>query len=99
LNAVRDLVGKHGTLRWATITPVRESSNGATNPRIEQRNAIALSVVKAAGITVDDQHALMMHHRDLYEDLIHFNPAGAIIQGDQSAATIRHALSVASQNE
>jgi hypothetical protein len=100
LNTVHDLVGKHGTLIWATITPVRpDSSNGATNPRIEQRNAIALSVVNAAGIAVDDQHALMMDHRDLYEDVIHFNPAGAIIQGDRAAATIRHALSVASQNQ
>ena len=93
LNAVRDLVGKHGTLIWATITPVRpDSSNGATNPRIEQRNTIALPVVNAAGITIDDQHALMMQHRDLYEDSIHFNPAGAIIQGDQAAATIRHEM-------
>ena len=100
LNTVHDLVGKHGTLIWATITPVRpDSSNGATNPRIEQRNAIALSVVNAAGIAVDDQHALMMDHRDLYEDVIQFNPAGAIIQGDRAAATIRHALSVASQNQ
>jgi hypothetical protein len=100
LNSVRDLLGKHGTLIWATITPVRpDASNGATNPRIERRNAIALSLVNAAGIAVDDQHALMMQHRDLYEDSIHFNPAGASIQGDQAAATIRQALSVASQNE
>jgi hypothetical protein len=33
-----------------------------------------------------------LQHRDLYEDSIHFNPAGASLQGDQAAATIRHAL-------
>src|ERR1700684_448669 len=90
LSTLRHLVGKHGTLIWATITPARpDASNGATNPRIERRNAIALSLVNAAGIAVDDQHALMMQHRDLYEDSTHFSPAGASIQGDQAAATIR----------
>src|SRR4029077_17048347 len=60
LNSVRDLLGKHGTLIWATLTPVRpDARNGATNPRSERRNASALSLVNAAGIAVDDQHALM----------------------------------------
>ena len=30
----------------------------------------------------------MMKHQDLYEDTIHFGPAGAAIMGDQAAETI-----------
>jgi hypothetical protein len=47
---------------------------------------------------VDDQHALMLQHLDLYEDSVHFNPAGATIQGDQAAAMIRSAVGAGSQH-
>jgi lysophospholipase L1-like esterase len=78
---------------WATITPVKPNAfNGATNPRIEERNRIALDFVRAAGIPVDDQHPLMMQHLDLYEDTVHFGPAGASLMGDQAAETIRAVL-------
>jgi hypothetical protein len=94
VDTVRNLVGQNGALVWANITPVKpEATTGATNPRIDERNAIALAIMQAAKIPVDDQHALMMKHLDLYEDSIHFNPAGATIMGDQAAATIRTALS------
>jgi hypothetical protein len=93
LRSVRSIVGKSGALIWASTTPVRsDATNGATNARIDNRNAIALAFVKAAGIRFDDQHALMMKHGDLHEDPIHFNPEGARIQGDQVAATIKSAL-------
>jgi hypothetical protein len=61
-------------------------------PRIENRNAIALALVKAAGIPLDDQHALMSQHADLSEDSAHFNSAGPQIQGDQAAFSTRTAL-------
>ena len=94
LKAVHVLVDKPGALIWADITPVRpDATNGATNPRIDERNAIALALVKSAGIPIDDQYALMLLHSDLYKDSIHFNPAGARIQGDQAASAIRSALS------
>ena len=48
--------------------------NGATNPRIEARNAIAQEQARAAGISVDDQHSLMTGHLDLYQDAVHFWP-------------------------
>jgi lysophospholipase L1-like esterase len=97
MRAVRSLVSKNGALIWANTTPVRPDVNtGATNPRIDRRNAIALALVKSAGIPLDDQHALMAQHGDLYEDSVHFNPAGALIQGDQAASTIRSALCTAS---
>jgi hypothetical protein len=93
LLSVRSLVGKSGALIWASTTPVRsDATNGATNARIDNRNAIALAFVKAAGIRFDDQHALMMKHGDLHQDPIHFNPEGARIQGDQVAAAIKSAL-------
>jgi hypothetical protein len=93
LRAVRNLVGRDGTMVWATTTPVRlDATTGATNPSVDARNAIATSLAHAAGIAVDDQHALMMQHQDLHEDSVHFNAAGAALQGDQAAATIKEAL-------
>ena len=96
LRAVHSLVDKEGTLIWATCTPVRDDrASGATNARVDERNAIALKLVKAAGIEVDDQHALMEQHRDLFQDSVHFNPEGANLQGDQAASMIRSALHAA----
>ncbi|HEY2470669.1 MAG TPA: SGNH/GDSL hydrolase family protein [Terracidiphilus sp.] len=93
LCAIRKLVGRKGALIWASTTPVRQDvADGATNTRVEKRNAIALSLVKGAGIPLDDQHALMVQHHDFYEDDVHFNSEGANIQGDQAASTIRTAL-------
>ena len=96
LLTVRSLIEKDGGLIWASTTPVRQDViDGATNARVEDRNAIALELVKTAGVKLDDQHALMEQHRGLYEDAVHFGPEGAKIQGDQAAALIRSALQVA----
>ena len=93
LRRVRTLAGKDGALVWATTTPVKPNAfNGATNPRVNERNRIALDFVRAAGIPVDDQHTLMMQHLDMYEDTVHFGPTGANLMGDQAAETIRAAL-------
>ncbi len=78
---------------WATITPVKVEDNpGPTNARIEDRNKIALLFMAHAGIPVDDQHELMTHHADQYEDHIHFSPKGAAIQGQQVTQFLRAAL-------
>jgi hypothetical protein len=93
LSSVRRLTAKGGRFIWANTTPVKsDASNGATNPRIEERNAIAEQQVRAAGVSIDDQHTLMTEHPDLYQDAIHFGPRGADIMGDQVAASIRAAL-------
>jgi hypothetical protein len=93
LHDVRSLLDKGGASIWANTTPVRaDAANGATNARVDARNAIAETIVKAAGIPMDDQHSLMAGHRDLYQDDVHFNTAGANIQGDQAASAIRSAL-------
>jgi hypothetical protein len=92
LQVIRALPGG-GKLIWTSITPVKpEASNGATNPRINARNAIARAFVEAERIPIDDQHALMTQHADLYEDAFHFNKAGSAIMGAQAAAIIRRAL-------
>ncbi|MGC2637057.1 MAG: SGNH/GDSL hydrolase family protein [Acidobacteriaceae bacterium] len=92
LRAVEALAGKGGRLIWASTTPVRADAKDATNPRIEARNRIAAAFVAAAGIPIDDQFALLEEHQDLHQDPVHFNPAGADLQGDQAAAMIRKAL-------
>jgi beta-glucosidase len=80
-------------LVWATITPVRkDNSLGATNARIDARNAAALALMDHDGIPIDDQHALMQAHQDLHLDDVHFNDKGSELQGDQAATTIEAAL-------
>jgi hypothetical protein len=94
LRSVRRLVATNHQLIWANTTPVKlDATNGATNPRIEERNAIARALVRSAGIPIDDQHALMMKHLNLYQDSVHFNPVGAGIEGDQVAVMILSTLS------
>jgi lysophospholipase L1-like esterase len=93
LRTVRSLVGSNSALIWATTTPVKPNAfNGATNDRVDARNALARTFVDAAHIPIDDQHALMMQHRDLYQDTVHFNAAGSKLMGDQAAAMIRAQL-------
>jgi hypothetical protein len=93
LRTVRRMVGRSGSLMWASITPVQPHAfNGATNDRIDERNRIALAFATAAGLPLDDQYALMSKHQDLYEDTVHFGPAGAALMGDQAASLTRNAL-------
>jgi GDSL-like Lipase/Acylhydrolase family len=78
---------------WATTTPVKvEASPGPTNSRIESRNAIAKIFVQKSALPIDDQHELMMHHLDTYQDTVHFNDSGAEMQGAQAVAAIESAL-------
>jgi lysophospholipase L1-like esterase len=97
LRTVRSLVGmnagKTGALIWANITPVEPNAfNGASNGRIDARNATARSFIDAAHIPIDDQHTLMLQHQNLHQDTVHFNTAGSNLMGDQAAATIRSQL-------
>jgi hypothetical protein len=76
---------------WTTTTPVRRASpGGASNERIAARNLVAVQYTK--NMLVDDQHALMTGHADMYQDDVHFNAAGSKIQGAEAAAMIRRAL-------
>jgi hypothetical protein len=93
LHSVEQIAPSHHAMVWATITPVQiQAFNGATNERINERNQIAQALFSSLGITIDDQHSLMMKHLDTYEDTVHFGPPGAALMGDQAADTIRTAL-------
>lgn len=81
-------------LIWGTITPVRRDNGpGASNARVDVRNAAALKVMNREGIPIDDQHALMADHGDLHLDDVHFNEEGARLEGDQAAKLIDSILS------
>ena len=83
-------IAPNASFIWATTTPVKvDDVPGPTNTRVRERNDIAQTFVKAEGIPTDDQHELMTHHTDQYEDKVHFNTAGAAIQGQQVAQHIR----------
>lgn len=98
LRAVQHLVRTNRDLIWATITPVNPAApNGATNARVDARNAIANHFVRAAGISIDDQHALMVKHQDLHLDSVHFNSQGQALQGEQAAESIRNVLKSSSR--
>ncbi|MDW5264285.1 MULTISPECIES: SGNH/GDSL hydrolase family protein [Acidobacteriaceae] len=75
----------HGAkLVWATTTPVHTAdSGGATNPRIDQRNAESLRTMQRFHIAIDDQHALMAAHDDLHNGDVHYTEAGSAVQAKQ----------------
>jgi lysophospholipase L1-like esterase len=85
-------------LIWTTTTPVRKDSTtgGATNARIDERNRLAVTVMKREAVTVDDLHALMLPHVDLHSDDVHFKDEGYKLAAAQVAAEIRSALSPSS---
>jgi hypothetical protein len=92
LKVVRS-IAQSGRLIWTTTTPVKsDASNGASNPRIDARNEIAKAFVSSRSIAIDDQHVLMSHHSDLYQDSVHFSDTGASIQAAQVIASVEVAL-------
>lgn len=92
LKSVQELPG-HGRLIWATTTPVRADVDGRpSRERIHVRNGAAELVVRPDKVGIDDLHALMSKHGDLYQDNVHFNLTGAALMGDQAAALIKQAL-------
>jgi len=79
----------HAKLIWATTTPVLISDDGgATNSRIDERNRLALALMRQKLILIDDQHTLMLDHQDLHQGNVHFTAAGSTIQAQQAAQSI-----------
>lgn len=80
-------------LIWSSTTPVlHDVPDGASNARIDARNHLADAFMAKAGIPLDDQHALMLHHQDLHSGDVHYTAAGSAVQAAQVAASIRPAL-------
>jgi hypothetical protein len=52
----------------------------------------AQAFMEAEKIPVDDQHALLTQHPDLYEDGVHFNKVGSAIMGGHAATIIKRVL-------
>ena len=83
----------HAKLLWANTTPVKaDTPDGATNTRIDRRNAEAAATMKQRTIPVDDQHTLMLPHADLHADVVHWTPAGSAIQAAQVADAVKALL-------
>lgn len=80
-------------LVWATTTPVHASdAGGATNARIDVRNADALAVMKRFRVPVDDQHGLMLAHDDLHNGDVHYTAKGSETQAEQAVKAIEGLL-------
>jgi hypothetical protein len=77
-------------LVWASTTPVRNDSTdgGATNGRIDARNEKAAEIMKTHHIPMDNQHALMLLHSDLYNGDVHYTKAGSALQANQVVESI-----------
>jgi hypothetical protein len=78
------------TLIWATTTPVhKDELNGATNARIEERNGLALAIMQAQKLAVDDQHTLMEAHDDLHRGNVHYKDEGSAAQAQQVVSQLK----------
>jgi lysophospholipase L1-like esterase len=86
-----DAIRKHAPaakLIWATTTSIRDdATDGPSDARIKDRNAIALKLMRANQIPVDDLYEVTVGHPELHLDNIHFNPQGtAVLSANVSAA-------------
>jgi lysophospholipase L1-like esterase len=86
-------------LIWASTTPLKvsptlppDNQTQATDERIAGRNVIALKVMQANGIPVDDLNTPMRGHPELHSDNVHFNDQGIAIQAAQVAASVEKQL-------
>ena len=80
-------------LVWANVTPVpKDDPSAQTNARIDARNAITEPIIEAEKIPLDDQHALMKQHPEMYRDNVHPSEEASQLQGKQAAETIEKLL-------
>lgn len=82
---------------WAATTPVRNGSDlaslGEKNPRVIERNRIAVEVAKARGLPVNDLYALVESHPEYFSnDGVHFSEQGRAILGEHVAKAITDLL-------
>ena len=81
-------------LVWANTTPVLHDSQigESSNARIDERNRLAAACMARAGISTDDQHALMLPHPELHDGDVHFTAAGSALQAANVTAALRPLL-------
>jgi hypothetical protein len=86
------------TLIWATITPVTvkgepEKLNPEIQPTIDEHNRMALAVMKAEGVGIDDLAGLMADKLPLASgDMFHWKPAGMALITESVTKSIDAAL-------
>jgi lysophospholipase L1-like esterase len=86
------------TLIWATITPVTvkgepEKLNPEIQPTIDEHNRMALAVMKAEGLEIDDLAGLMAEKLPLAAgDMFHWKPAGMALITESVTKSIDAAL-------
>ena len=85
-------------LIWATITPVTvkgdpEKKNPEIQPTIESHNTMALKVMKAEGVAINDLSALMLPNLKLAAgDMFHWRPEGRDLQVKAVTAALTKAV-------
>jgi hypothetical protein len=86
------------TLIWATITPVTvkgepEKLNPEIQPTIEEHNRMAVAVMKAEGVEIDDLAGLMAKNLPpAAGDMFHWKPAGVALLTESVTKSIGAAL-------
>ena len=81
-------------LIWATTTPVPQGADGRIPGDAAKYNAIALEIMQAHGVAVNDLHALVRPKLEEYQQPrnVHFAPAGSEAMAGQVAQHILGAL-------
>lgn len=76
-------------LVWGSITPLRkDQDSGASNARLQVRNAYARTYFEGRRVPVDDLHTLMLGHQDLHTDDFHYNAEGCALLAAQVASAV-----------
>jgi hypothetical protein len=89
---------QQATLIWATITPVTvkgepEKLNPDIQPTIEEHNRMALEVMKAEGVQIDDLAGLMAKNLPLAAgDMFHWKAPGVALLTESVTRSIAAAL-------
>ena len=89
-----------GILIWATITPVTvkgepEKLNPEIQPTIDEQNRMAMEIMKAKAVEIDDLSGLMLKNLPLAAgDMFHWKPAGVALLSD----AVTHSIATALEN-
>ena len=78
---------------WCLTTPMRDGKDltqfEEKNPRVLERNAIALELMTEAGIPVNDLYALVAEKQEYFgQDGVHFSEAGRAAQAQPLDAVL-----------
>jgi hypothetical protein len=94
-----DTIRKHAPsakLIWANTTAIKQDPASATGSpsdvRIKERNALAVKLMQANQIPVDNLYEVTSGHPELHSDDVHFNAQGTALLAGCVASEIRKLL-------